>query len=537
MKYCGFLASRNIAALTLGFALGASLFAEAPAGSAGKAPAIPADRPRFGWKLLGTGSWEEGRHLNNRGDLRLSFPVPGLVIRAEIIDKRPLNPRASPPLNGFSQGLTNYGAGLYHKPTGSRLLYGILDEGGLSARLRNPWGRALPFAENHQPLMADLKTAVSSTGEPETYLYLGSPGLIIFPSGAGGGIKLRGFALAQIDRKIQPGFGGGIEALFGQRIEIRLDGFSTQKTLPPRSSSAWFSLSPPLPEREFRLHGLGLLLNAPPVTFSSDWALSETFAGSRDIYGNLGFRFARPLSAGRGRWTLSLAADGAGSRFTGRDGSGPGAGFRGGGKFEWQGRRSSLLRFQTSLRAPGFGEAFNRSASSLSWRLPAPGKTGGGPFRLTRLSLGADRNASDSEKILDSLSLGLGFSLNPRLWGKAASASAGGSGFFKAPLGLSFSGSLKGLAAAEGRRPAPYPLPQYPYVFDSAGAAGELSWSPGIFQFRTKLGYEAKKAEGVFEMSVSAAARFGPGRFSFKLSSPDFPGEWNYTLAWRMEKK
>jgi hypothetical protein len=480
------------------------------------------------WTLLWTGSWEESRNLSNRADLRLSFPAPGLTLRAELLDKRPLK--------DFGQGLTNYAAGIYHKPTGSRLLYGILDEGGLPARLRNPWVRALPFAENHQPIMADVKTAVSSTGEPETYLYLGSPGLKLFSSGAAEGIKVRGFALAQIDRKNQPGFGGGLEARFNQKIEIRLDGFSTQKTLPPRNSSSWFSLSPPLPGREFRIHGLGLLLNTPFLLLSSDWALSETFAWGRDIYGNLGLRFARPLSAGRGRWTLSLAADGAGSRFTGRDGSSPGAGFRSGGKFEWHGKRSSLLRVQTSLRSPGFGEAFNRSASSLSWRLPAPGKTGGAPLRLTRISLGADRNAVDPEQILDSLSLGAGFSLNPRFFVKADSASAGGRFFFNSPVGLSFSGSLKGLAAAEGRRPSPYPLPQYPYAFDSAGAAGELSWSPGIFLFRTRLGYELKKAkEGVFETSVSAALRFKPGRLSLKVSSPDFPGEWNATLAWRVE--
>ncbi|MDR1277127.1 MAG: hypothetical protein LBK02_00080, partial [Treponema sp.] len=91
----------------------------------------------FGWNLLWAGSWDEGKTLNNRGDLRLIFP--SLRLRAEVIDKRPLDFGSSPPLQGFGQGLSNYGGGLYHNPTGSRLLYGILDEWGLPARIRNPW--------------------------------------------------------------------------------------------------------------------------------------------------------------------------------------------------------------------------------------------------------------------------------------------------------------------------------------------------------------------------------------------------------------
>jgi hypothetical protein len=533
MKYHGFLA-----ALSLGFALGVSLFAEAPAASAGKKSAAAETRPIFGWSFLWAGSWEETRNLINRSDLRLSFPAPGLIIRAEGLDKRPLNPAASPPLKDFTQGITGYALGLYHRSTGSRLLYGVLDEGGLSARLRNPWGRGLPFAENHKPLMADLKTAVSSTGEPEAHLYLGSPEITVFPQETEEGIKLRGFALAQIDRNIQPDFGGGLEARFGQKFEVRLDGFFSQKTLPPRKASSWFALSPPLPEREFRLHGLGLLLDASFLTFSSDWAFSETFAWGRDLYGNLGIRAARRLPSDWGRWALSLAADGAGSRFTGRDGSSTGAGFRSGGKFEWYGKRSSLLRLQTSLQSPGLGESFNRSSSTISWRFPASGRNSSGVFRITRISLEAGRNASDREKILDSTELNLGFSLNPQIFLAAASVSAGARAFFGSPLGLSLSCSLKGLALAGDRLPAPYPLPQFPYRFNSAKAAGEFSWSPGLFQFRTKLGYGMEEAKGgIWETSVSAGVRFRPGRFSVKISSPDFPNEWDYTLAWRIEKK
>jgi hypothetical protein len=536
MKYLPPCLFREIPGLFLCFALGASLGAETSPDSAGGKPASGAE-PRFAWNLLWAGSWEEGKTLNNRGDLRLMFPGPGLVLRTEAIDRRPMDPGSSPPWKDAEKGLTNYAAGLYHKPTGSRLLYGILDEWGLPARIRNPWVRGLPLPEARKPSMADMKTSVSANGKPETYLYLGSPRLELFEQNPIPRTSLRGYASAQIDQDINPGFGGGLEARFGEKTEIRLDGFYTGKTLPPRESSSWFSDAPPLPRREFRLSALGLLLNTPILAVSSDWAVSETFAWGRDLYGNLGLRFARPLPADWGRWALSLAADGAGSRFTGRDGSGPGAGFRTGGKFEWYGKRGGLLRLSTSLRSPGLADPFNRSSSNLSWRLPGPGKKNGPPFRFTRISLEADRNASDPEKILDSLSLAAGFSLKARNLFGSEPGDGKFRGLLSRPVGLSLSGSLKGAAAGEAG-PPPYPVPQYPYRFDSAKAGGELSWSPGVFQFKTKAEYGVKnEKEGIWGTSFSTAVRFKPGRFTVKISSPDFPEEWNYTLSWRVEKK
>jgi hypothetical protein len=73
--------------------------------------------------------------------------------------------------------------------------------------------------------------------------------------------------------------------------------------------------------------------------------------------------------------------------------------------------------------------------------------------------------------------------------------------------------------------------------FDSAKTSGELLWSPGIFQFRTKWGYTAyARKDNYWDGSISAAVRFKHGRFSAKFAWPVFPEDWNCTLSWRVEK-
>jgi hypothetical protein len=521
----------------------------------------PGGGPLFDWSLLWAGAWDEGKTINNRGDLRLGFPLPGLVLRGQAIDKRPLNFELDPPWGEPSSGVSAFSGGLYHRPTGSRLLYGVLDEWGLSARVRNPWLRSAPFAENHRPLMADLKTTAAASKEPEAYLYLSSPELAPFP-----GTMLRGFASAQTGTEdgFKPDFSGGIEAQFGPAIPagakstgargtILLEGLYTGAELPARTGKSWFSDPPPLPEREFNLYALGLLVNTPYGSVSSDWAYSETFAQGRDMYGSLGLRVNPPAfgtggtkSAGKGGpWSLSLAADSAGGHFTGRDGVNPGAGFRTAGKIEWKGGRNSLFRINTGLRGPGIGENFNRSSSGVYYRFPAPAaKNGAGaafPLRVSRLSLGVDRNAEDPGKIIDGIDGTLGLSLNlppvPLPWFSSQTGGAKTRSPLGSPLGINISGSLKGHSSTVAT-PSPYPQPQVSPNFDSARAGCELVWSPGILQFKTKLGYtvSANKADQA-DTAFSAAVRFKHGRLGVKIASPDFPGKWNYTVSWRLEKK
>jgi hypothetical protein len=96
-------------------------------------------------------------------------------------------------------------------------------------------------------------------------------------------------------------------------------------------------------------------------------------------------------------------------------------------------------------------------------------------------------------------------------------------------LNFQASASLRGIRADSS------PLS---YAFYSAKAGGDLYWSPRFFQFRLGLAYEEQNGkEGLWDFSFSAGVHGKPGRFSFKISSTDFPDVWTYTISWRLEKK
>jgi hypothetical protein len=483
-----------------------------------------------------SGSWEESRTLHNRGEIKINFLPVGLTLRGEVLDRRTLNFKLGPPQGDTwgaiwgdpDKAITHFLGGLYHKPTGSRLLFGVLDEWGLPARIRNPWIRSPPYTENHKPVMVDIKTTASSTKEDEIYLYLSSPLLIVLPN-----VKLRSFFSAQTETENPaPAFSGGVDFSFPRKTGLLLETFYTGATLPPVKKSSWFSYPPPLPERDFKLYAAGLLFYNQLFSVSSDIALSETFAWGTDVYMNFGIsltpllnssaRISRPL-------TISLAADGAGERFVYRDGVDHGEGFRSAAKIELKGKGSSLLRLNTVLRSPGFGESFNRSSTGFYYRFPANrNRNDIDLIRFTRVSLTADRNANNLLKINDRLSGYIGLSFNLRRMG------------INTPLGLNISGSVRGLTTSENFL-SPYPIPEEPWRLDTAGINWELTASPSIFQFRSKLGYSntVKNDENneKWDFSVSTAARFKQGRFSFKVASAEFPEKWSCNVSWRLEKR
>jgi hypothetical protein len=542
---------------------------EAPLGAPGAALAAlgsrdtktPPERlqraPGVNWGLSWTGSWEDEGNLTNRADLRLSFT--DITLRGEALDRRA--GQLSAPVPGQAKAKANMAflGGLYHPASGSRLLYGPLEDWGLAARLRSPWSRGLPFAESRKSSTADLRTS-PSTKDSEIYAYLGNPALKLPP-----GRQLRGLGAARLNpAKLEDGpqVTAGLEGRL-DKIALNLVGFFTTRKLPAREASAWFSAAPPLPARSFKLYGLGALLSVPYVSLSTDWAWSETFAYGSDLYANLGLRAGnKGMTNSRGpHWQLSLTADGAGPRYTGSDGANPGAGFRSGGKFEWQQEKWGLFRINTSLSGPGLGEEFNRSSSGLYYRPPAATL----PLRLSRISVTADRDARDSSHIKDSVGLSLGLAVSPQDIINSITT--------KGALALSLSGSLTGVPAAKTGAAAhipPWPLPHPPHRFESAKAGGQLSWSTGSpqgnLQLKAGLDYtmtantpedDGKDAftEGR-DLTLSATLRGKRNQVGIKISCPDFrlpapetpdassttasgtatpKDTWKLTVSWKLE--
>jgi hypothetical protein len=290
------------------------------------------------------------------------------------------------------------------------------------------------------------------------------------------------------------------------------------------------------------------MFTMPYFAFTSDWAWSETFAWGGGIYGNAAIRLNPPLpwnAAGKpGPWSLSLAADGMSERYVGRDGTSPGSGLRTAGKIEWKGPKSSFFRVNTTLRSSAPDGHFERSSSGIYYRLPAANaSTGVFPLRITRISLNADRNASDLKKIRDGVDGTLGLSLNlppmslPHVLLASSARRVKNIKPKIYPLGINLSTSINELGSLEDDAPSPYPFFPANMGFDSAKTSCELLWSPGIFQFRTKWGYTVyEKKDNKWDGSISAAVRFKYGRFSAKIAWPVLPEKWNCTLSWRLEK-
>jgi len=496
--------------------------------SAAQTPEPEASEPLFNFNALWSGSWTGSESktwngsLHNRLDLNLEILPANLSLRGQILDRRPFNFDKDSMWGDPEKVITHFTGGLYHITTGSRLLYGVLDEWGLPARIRSPWVRSPPYVENHAEISANIKTAASGAKEDEAYLCLSTPNLEIFP-----GVKLRSFISGQSNTKIfAPALSGGINFTFGKNTRLLLEGFYAEQTLAPSKISTWFPNPPPLPQRDSYLYSAGLLLKNPNFSVSSDFALSETFAWGKDIYANLGVSLSPPLPFGtRARPLLiSFAADGAGKRFIYRDGVNHGEGFRSAGRLDLRGRYNSLIRLSSVLRAPEYGEEFNRSSTNIYYRAPSSlAINRSKALWLSRISIYADRNAENPLKISDSYSGSIGIAVNLRYFGTTS------------PLNINISGSIKGITMSDSV-PSPFPIPNEAWSWESASVGAEFIWSNKRYQLRSKIGYtnHVEKDEK-WDFSISALMRFKHGRLSLKIGSTEFPEKWNWSVSWRKE--
>ena len=480
------------------------------------------EKPLFTWDLLWTGNYYSGTKtadedfssaedlfsggtLYNRGDLGIGIPRLDLSLRLLATDKRLI-----PLVDDDKKAGFNPGFGIYHPGSGSRFLYGVQSEYGLSARINNVWLRGIPFMESRSLTTRDLKVEPAAKDESEAYLYLGLPPNVLPGYDA--------FAAVSMDNELNLAFSGGLGLEKNER-EIRFEGFYTGKRLPQRKASAWFSTAPPLPERNFSIYALGFIFNTPDVAFGTDWAWSQTYAWGEGLYGNFALR------VGNKPWRFSLAGDGAEGRFADRSGATAGRGLRLAAKGERFWPRSGLLRFGSDIRSAGIGESFSRGTISAYFRpsalTAAEKRKAPSPFRFTRASVSIARDARKPGKTADSISALAGFNLGP--------------------LTSAFSFSLHTLSFLGEEN-----LFQFPAFenFDSFKVSEELGWKPpklriGAIDLKTRLGCTIRAGKDpLWDLSLNGSIKPGKwGRIGLKIASTDFPDKWNFTLNWRFEGK
>ncbi|MHC6202178.1 hypothetical protein ACYULU_03180 [Breznakiellaceae bacterium SP9] len=442
----------------------------------------------------GLRSVAEDANLSNRLGLALKFPWASLSLRGEALDKRPVSPTETQ--------LPTASVGLYHQGTGSRLLFGTIEQYGLARRLQNTWAHSVPFPELHTPQSMDLKTTPTTNNNTQSAIYLSS--LPLYP--------IQFYGLGLIDSEDQLSLGIGAVLTFAPKINLSIDGFYTEKTLPERKAATWFSANPPLPSRDFNLYALALGFNSPSFALSTDAAFTNTFALGSGMYLNGGLRI------GNKPWRLSLAADGADFLFAGRDGSVPGAAFRLAGKLERRGVRNGLFRAQSALRAPAYDEAFRRSKSSLSYRFPSLGKDNQTPVSLSRVSLDAARNAENPAKVLDSYHSSISFNAGP----------------FKPLLSAGLNKETSRDMDADSFLQV---FPQFQSGDENTlNLSAQISYTYGSFLVRLRGDYEKQTEKAaIWGGSLYGSVRGKAGRrLSLKIGSTELPVKWNYTLSWRL---
>ncbi|MDR2048030.1 MAG: hypothetical protein LBP69_01100 [Treponema sp.] len=493
-------------------------------------PKARPERPAV--SLLFAGSWESGGNLSERAQIILKMPASGLGFRIQYTDRRKASSWDAFTESFDKNSLAAFSGGIYHEPTGSRFLYGMITTSGLSARITNPRLKGVPFEESRAASQSELKTESSSTALPAFYLHLASSELGL-ASGDPSKLRLKVFGAVSLESEGEPGstlsfssgksaFTAGTTVSFSRGSWARLETYYTEGTIPPRTPSTWFSFKPALPERDFRVYSGSVVLHFPGFGFAADGAWSETFAYGRGFYGNLGLRFGdRP-------WRLSLAADGSGSRYTGPDGGENGAELRFAARLERRGRRSSLFRLEALVRAaetednaPGglwdLAETPNRYSFGVYYRPQA----GGGSFSVRSFSFSLKKDSRIPEKE----TAGAETLVSLRLFQLGLDSRISVSGIEENPE----ENQVLEEAVRFGR-----------YRFDSLRLHENLVWNRGFFQCKAGLGYTAEmKTAGLkasWDASLAVTFKGKHGWFSVKASTPNLPGDWEYTLSWLLRK-
>jgi hypothetical protein len=460
--------------------------------------------------LLWSGSYQQDGELLNRGDakFRLNFtPMLDFTVRTQLLDERPSD--------DITDGLSVFGVGVYHNPTGSRILYGPLDSGGLPARVKNIYRHGAPFVVNHSRSSADLKTDPGTATNSAFTARLVSPPIW-------GWQTFAAFTDERDDNRSSFLFGvNTAEITTKSRIQTSAEFYYQSATLPEKSVTGWFTDRQPLPERDKHLYAGTIRFLSSLVSAAADIAYSETFAFGRGMYWNMG------LQLGNRPWRFSFAMDATTPRFVDGEGAVSGQGFRVGGKVERFLPRGEIWRVETTLRGYGDGEdAFTRSSSTIYYHFPSIIKaketkeenTKKIPFSFAQVSLGATRNAVNNAKILDS-------------WNAALVVNVG-------KARLKTSGTLGEYTHDD--EPSPFPDRDCTYVVYNWRLDEEAVIPFDFFTLTAAIGCHKKLdvataqwKDAEVPLSLSAQFHTAPGRVTIKLAFSDFPQDLKLSLSWR----
>ncbi len=451
-----------------------------------------AQKTGFFLEPLWSASWEHEKNIINRIDLKFGISGPGLLFRGQLVDRRPVT---------FieTDALTALGAAMYHTGTGSRFLYGIITETGLSARLKNIWLHGVPLQTNHSPSSSDLTTTPSSTKEEGFFFYLGSPRL--------GPVRL--FSSVYFEHDLQPLYAAGIDYYFSPKIWMKIEGLYTEQTVKARQPSTWFSKEAWLPERASRLYGGSINVNHPFWGISGDAAYSETFAFGKGWYGDISFRI------GHRPWRFQAGFDMVNGAFTDREGAMPDNGFRTGIQFEVWGKAGAFFKLSGNIQGTEFGEPLSKSRLQMSYYFPVPKQSA---VRLSRIHFNLEGDSLGQPDPGSAVKTGFGLYLGPVL---AASE-------------LSIHGD------DDNNRNALLRIADFK-AWDMLSFSEELQYRIKSWTFRAKFTYliEEKKSEKVhsYNIQVYSAVNWKWGRISGTFSFNEFPDDWTYTIRCQLKSK
>ncbi|MDR2602316.1 MAG: hypothetical protein LBC53_07695 [Spirochaetaceae bacterium] len=471
--------------------------AEKPAESPGRNTSRQARA--FRTDVLWRASWVKDEDLTNRVDLRFYTPG-GFSLRAEGFDKRD-----SVFWEDIEGGKNNFGFAAYQNKFNSRIVFGQMNRFGLASRTSGIWGRSVPFAESHQKSGADLKTSFTAKKNPSLFFQLGSPS--IFPVSVFASVfsnpdldeKPDGVDATPASRWLKDAdFSGGASFNFNKTSALNLEGYYKKQKLPEKKTASWFSREPWLPEREFLFYAASAFFYTPFLILAGDAAFSKSFAWGKDIYANAA------LSLYIKSWTFSIAADGAGSRYMGKDGTTEGKGFRAASKIEWQGENGSSFKASSALSAAFWNEPFTKSSSQVNYRPPSFKNSA---LTISSVSIAFKRDGESRLQITDGYEAALSFHAGP----------------FTPAIKYGFQGAAQEEA---GGLIIPYPVPDSYYRDVSKTLSLETALSYSIFYAKiSAVRKETEKKEAEWRTAFYCSLKIKGGYLNIKLDEKEDGGQ------------